>query len=242
MITTDYQVTTETKLKRIAWLSSLDRSKSFNNLMHLFNEDALAVCYHELDAKKAIGVDGVDKAKYGLRLTENIQELVGKLKNMAYIPSNILEVKIPKEGSVGKTRSLGISNFEDKLCQKMMQKILESIYDPIFLECSYGFRRGIGCHDAIRKLRQHLYNNEVESVLDIDLADFFGTINRKILTRMLQEKVKDKKLIRYIVSHVQSGSIIGRRINYPRRRGNPRQYSQPCTCKYFCSLCHRCMV
>jgi RNA-directed DNA polymerase len=207
MITTDYQVTTETKLKRIAWLSSLDRSKSFNNLMHLFNEDALAVCYHELDAKKAIGVDGVDKAKYGLRLTENIQELVGKLKNMAYIPSNILEVKIPKEGSVGKTRSLGISNFEDKLCQKMMQKILESIYDPIFLECSYGFRRGIGCHDAIRKLRQHLYNNEVESVLDIDLADFFGTINRKILTRMLQEKVKDKKLIRYIVRMFKAGVL-----------------------------------
>ncbi|WPY00052.1 Group II intron reverse transcriptase/maturase (plasmid) [Candidatus Megaera polyxenophila] len=207
MITTDYQITTETKLKRIAWLSSLDRSKSFNNLMHLFNEDALAVCYHELDAKKAIGVDGVDKAKYGLRLTENIQELVGKLKNMAYIPSNILEVKIPKEGSVGKTRSLGISNFEDKLCQKMMQKILESIYDPIFLECSYGFRRGIGCHDAIRKLRQHLYNNEVESVLDIDLADFFGTINRKILTRMLQEKVKDKKLIRYIVCMFKAGVL-----------------------------------
>lgn len=61
MITTDYQVTTETKLKRIAWLSSQDKSKSFNNLMHLFNECALTVCYHELDANKAVGVDGVNK-------------------------------------------------------------------------------------------------------------------------------------------------------------------------------------
>lgn len=72
MITTDYQVTTDTKLKRIVWLSSQDKNKSFNNLMHLFNEDALAVCYHELDANKAIGIDGVDKTKYGSRLTENI--------------------------------------------------------------------------------------------------------------------------------------------------------------------------
>jgi group II intron reverse transcriptase/maturase len=207
MITTDYQVITETKLKRIAWLSSQDKSKSFNNLMHLFNEDALAVCYHELDAKKAIGVDGVDKVKYGSRLIWNIRKLVGKLKNMAYIPGDILEVKIPKEESLGKFRTLGISNFEDKICQKMMQKTLESIYDPIFLKCSYGFRTGIGCHDAIRALTQHLYDNEVESVLDIDLANFFGTIDRRILTEMLKEKIQDKKLIRYIVRMFKAGVL-----------------------------------
>ncbi len=207
MITTDYQVTTETKLKRIAWLSSQDKSKSFNNLMHLFNEDALVVCYHELDAKKAIGIDGVDKVRYGSRLTENIQELVGKLKSMAYIPGDIREVKIPKEGSPEKTRTLGISNFEDKICQKMVQKTLESIYDPIFLKCSYGFRSGIGCHDAIRGLMQHLYENEVESILDIDLANFFGTIDRRILTEMLQEKIKDKKLIRYIIRMFKAGVL-----------------------------------
>jgi len=207
MITTDYQVMTETKLKRIAWLSSLDKGKSFNNLMHLFNEDALAVCYQELDAKKAIGMDGVDKDKYGSRLTENIQELVNKLKNMAYIPGDILSVKIPKEGSKVKTRTLGISNLEDKLVQKMMHKILESIYEPIFLKCSYGFRAGVGCHDAIRGLTQHLYDNEVETILDIDLADFFGTIDRRILTEILEEKIKDKKLIRYIVRMFKAGIL-----------------------------------
>ena len=93
----------------------------------------------------------MNKAEYGSKLTENIQELVSKLKNMAYVPGNIREVKVPKEGSPGKTRTLGVANFEDKLCQKMMQKTLESIYDPIFLQCSYGFRAGIGCHDAIRE-------------------------------------------------------------------------------------------
>lgn len=207
MITTDYQVTTKTKLKRIAWLSSKDKSKSFSNLMHLFNEDALESCYHELDEKKAHGVDGVNKAEYGSKLTENIQELVSKLKNMAYVPGNIREVKVPKEGSPGKTRTLGVANFEDKLCQKMMQKTLESIYDPIFLQCSYGFRAGIGCHDAIRELRQHLYDNEVESVLDIDIANFFGTIDRKMLTEMLQEKIQDKKIIRYIVRMFKAGVL-----------------------------------
>ena len=207
MITTEYQVKTGTKLKRIAWLSSKDRGKSFNNLMHLFNEEALTYCYHELDTNKAMGVDGVNKVNYGLNLTENIKELVTKLKNMTYIPGTILEVKIPKEGKPGKYRTLGISNFEDKICQKMMQKILESIYEPIFYKCSYGFRAGIGCHDALRELRQHLDKNEVENVLDIDLANFFCTIDRSILMKMLQEKIQDKRLLRYIARMFKAGIL-----------------------------------
>lgn len=207
MITTEYQVKTGTKLKRIAWLSSKDRGKSFNNLMHLFNEEALTYCYHELDTNKAMRVDGVNKVNYGLNLTENIKELVTKLKNMTYIPGTILEVKIPKEGKPGKYRTLGISNFEDKICQKMMQKILESIYEPIFYKCSYGFRAGIGCHDALRELRQHLDKNEVENVLDIDLANFFCTIDRSIIMKMLQEKIQDKKLLRYIARMFKAGIL-----------------------------------
>ncbi len=207
MITTEYQIKTETKLRRIAWLSSLDKGKSFNNLMHLFNEESLKACYHELGANKASGVDGVNKDKYGSRLKENIQELVGKLKSMTYIPGNILEVVIPKDETGGKTRTLGISNFGDKICQKMMQKTLESIYEPIFLKCSYGFRPGIGCHDTIRDLMKHLYENEVESILDIDLANFFGTIDRRLLTEILQEKIRDKKLIRYIVRMFKAGVL-----------------------------------
>lgn len=207
MITTDYQLLTETKLKRIAWLSSKDKGKRFNNLMHLFNEESLTVCYHELDANKAMGVDSIDKVRYGSELTENIAKLVNKLKNMTYVPGNIREVKIPKEGKPGNYRTLGISNFEDKICQKMMQKILSSIYDPIFHKSSYGFRTGIGCHDAVRELQQHLYGNEVESVLDIDLANFFGSIDRKILMKMLQEKIRDKKLLRYIARMFKAGVL-----------------------------------
>ena len=207
MITSDNQKLTETKLKRIAWMSSKDGGKKFNNLMHLFNEESLTACYHELDGKKVIGIDGVSKADYGENLQENILNLVNKMKGMSYKPGNIREVKIPKEGCPGKFRTLGISNFEDKIVQKMMQKVLESIYDPIFLKGSYGFRPGIGCHDAIRGLMDHLSTNEVESVIDIDLANFFGTIDRNIVIELLQEKIEDKKLLRYITRMFKSGIL-----------------------------------
>jgi hypothetical protein len=53
---------TDTKLKRIAWLSARDPHKRFACLMHHVNEESLAACFHELDGKKAVGIAGVSKA------------------------------------------------------------------------------------------------------------------------------------------------------------------------------------
>ena len=203
----EFQELTATKLQRITWLSSRDKNKCFSNLMHLFNEESLEGCYRELARNKAPGIDQVSKGEYGKQLTANLEELVKKLKRMSYRPGNLREVKIPKEGKPGETRSLAISNFEDKLIQRMMHKVLESIYEPTFLDCSYGFRPGRGCHDAVRALRQHLYENEVETIIDVDLANYFGTINREALLNILSKRIADKKLIRYVVRMLKSGVL-----------------------------------
>ena len=113
------------------------------------------------------------------------------MKRMAYRPGPVRQAMIPKEAKPGAVRPLGISNFEDKIVQKMTQKVLDSIYEPVFLNCSYGFRRGIGCHDAIKDLHQHLYKNKVQTIIDIDIANYFGSIDRKLLEGMFREKIKD---------------------------------------------------
>lgn len=96
---------------------------------------------------------------------------------------------------------------EDKIVQKMVQKILESIYDPIFLNCSYGFRPGKGCHDAIRDLQHHLHESITQTIIDIDLQNFFGTIDHEILEGILKEKIKDTKFIRYINRMFKAGVL-----------------------------------
>ena len=152
---------TNTKLNRIAWLSEQDSRKKFECLMHLFNYESLVECFHELDKNKAVGIDGVNKMAYATNLDRNIQELIAQMKNMAYRPGPVREVLIPKEGKPGATRPLGISNLEDKVVQKMMQKVLERIYEPLFLDCSHGFRPGRSCHTAIQALQDHLYKNNI---------------------------------------------------------------------------------
>lgn len=204
---TETQTLTGTKLKRIAELSRGDPERRYESLMHHINHESLKECFYELNGKKAVGIDGVDKATYAENLDQNLIILIARMKTMSYRPGPVREVLIPKEGKPGATRPLGISNLEDKIVQSMMQKILESIYEPIFLECSFGFRPGIGCHDAIRALQHYLFENEVQTVIDIDLKNFFGTIDHEILEGMLKEKIMDTKFMRYINRMFKAGVL-----------------------------------
>lgn len=162
---------TETKLTRIAYLSAQDQNRTFGILMHHINEESLEECFKLIDGNKAKGIDNISKKEYGENLKENLSDLMSRMKRMGYRPQPVKRVMIPKEN--GKTRPLGISVFEDKIVQKMTQRILEAIYDPIFKDCSYGFRPKKGCHDAIKALRQHLVSNNTQTIIDVDLADFF---------------------------------------------------------------------
>jgi RNA-directed DNA polymerase len=201
------QVNTDTALAEIAWLSANNPHQVYHSLMHQINVDSLRRCFDRLDGRKAVGVDQVSKAIYGENVTENLEDLIARMKSMAYRPGPVREVLIPKEGKKGATRPLGISNFEDKLVQKRMQDILESIYEPLFFDFSYGFRPKRSCHDAVKDLRAHLFKEEVEVVIDVDLANFFGKIDHDIVKDMLGMKIKDSKFMRYITRMFKSGVL-----------------------------------
>jgi len=38
----------------------------------------------------------------------------------------------------------------------MTRRILEAIYEPVFIKTSYGYRPGKSCHDALRQLNQEV--------------------------------------------------------------------------------------
>jgi RNA-directed DNA polymerase len=207
MRSTESQGTTATKLARIAWLSERDSTKVFDCLMHHFNVESLKGCYRELSGSKARGVDKIDKAQYGEHLDRNLNELVDRMKRMGYQPGPVRQVLIPKENNSNAKRPLGIGNFEDKLVQKMMQKVLESIYEPMFLKQSFGFRPNKGCHDAIKALDKYLYEGKVQTILDVDLENFFGTIDHEQLLTILRAKIKDKRFMRYVGRMLKSGIL-----------------------------------
>lgn len=208
MRTPESQENADTVLTEIAYLSAQNPAQVFHSLMHHINVGSLQRCFNKLDGKKAVGVDGVSKAEYGENLQANLEDLIGRMKRMGYRPQAVRQVLIPKEGKPGATRPLGIGCFEDKLVQGRVHELLESIYEPLFLGWSYGFRPGRSCHDAIKDLRNHLYSEEVEVIIDVDLANFFGTIDHGILKELLSRKIKDSKFLRYISRMLKAGILV----------------------------------
>lgn len=89
----------------------------------------------------------------------------------------------------------------------MVRKVLEVIYEPLFLDCSYGFRPGRGPHDAVRALHRHLYSHDVESVIDVDLASYFDSIDQSRLLGMLGEKIADTRFLRYVARLLKAGVL-----------------------------------
>ena len=162
----------ETKLARIAQISKEKPKEVFTSLYHLINEELLMICHKELNANKASGLDGITKTEYELNLQENIAELARKLQNMSYIPPPVKRKYIPKAN--GKMRGLAIANYEDKIVQLALKKIIEPIYEPKFTSDMFGFRSNRGCHDALKSLNRNIENGKVSYVVDADIKAYVG--------------------------------------------------------------------
>lgn len=191
------------------WIASVAKSRKnerLNNLFRFFNIENLRRAYHEISGSKAVGSDGITKEKYGKRLEENLQDLHGRMRRMAYRPSAARLVLIPKPD--GRKRPIAISNFEDKLVQKVAADILTAIYDRTFRRFSFGFRPGRSCHGAIGYLYNKLRRHNLPWVVDVDLKDFFNTIDHQRLLEILSLRISDRKVLRYIARMLKAGILV----------------------------------
>jgi group II intron reverse transcriptase/maturase len=200
----------DTKLKQISLRSKQESGYEINWLMQHVSVDNLSRCFKDLDGKKAIGVDKISKEEYGRDLDRNLENLVSRLKTMSYRPQAVRQVNIPK--ATGGTRPLGISTTEDKLVQSMFGKLLEAIYEPLFLNCSYGFRPDRNCHQAIKDMNSFMFGERNTIVVEIDFKNFFGSIKHEYLLGILGERIKDNKFLRYVSRMLKSGILDGNQV------------------------------
>jgi RNA-directed DNA polymerase len=196
--------TLETKLTRIAELAKRRPRVKLQTLIHAIDEEALKACHRELKGNKAAGIDEVTKQEYDKNLQENIEGLLARMKRQAYKPQPVRRVYIPKADGK-KMRPLGIPAYEDKLVQKALNDILTAIYETEFLDCSYGFRPGRSCHDAIKAVREILETKKISYVVDADIKGFFDNVDHKWLMKFLEERIQDPNLLRLISRFLKAG-------------------------------------
>src|SRR5262245_65748544 len=153
-------------------------------------------------------------------LEEQLDRLHGELKSDTYQPLPVRRQLIPKAGQPGKFRPLGIPAIYDRVCQQALLNRLEPIFEPVFDDASFGYRRGRSTKDALRKLWREIQSGS-EWIVDGDLKDFFGSVDHEKLLTLVAQRVADGRVLRLIRAMLKAGSYGQGRL-FPTERGTPQ--------------------
>jgi len=151
------------------------------------------------------GVDGMSVEELGEYLTAHKDEISRAILDGKYRPKPVLRVEIPKEG--GKKRPLGIPTAVDRVIQQAIAQALIPIYEPKFVETSYGFRPRRSAHDALKKCLEYI-DDGYKYVVDMDLEKFFDTVNQSKMIQLLSRDIEDGRVISLIHKFMRAGVVV----------------------------------
>jgi RNA-directed DNA polymerase len=192
-------------LDRVRQVAERDKEVKFTALLHHITVESLKDAYRAIRPKAAPGVDGQTWEAYGQNLEANLRDLHRRLHSGAYRAKPSRRVHIPKAD--GRQRPLGIASLEDKIAQRAVVEVLNCIYEADFLGFSYGFRPGRSQHDALDALAVGIYRRKVNWALDCDVADFFTKLDHAWLTKFLEHRIADPRVLRLIQKWLKAGVI-----------------------------------
>jgi RNA-directed DNA polymerase len=220
MAETSSSTTVSTKLEQIAKLAREMPQAALTTLAHHIDIDWLREAYRHTRKDGATGIDRQTADEYARNLDDNLRALLERGKSGSYVAPPVRRVHIPK-GDGSQTRPIGIPTFEDKVLQRAVAMVLEAVYEQSFLDCSYGFRPGRSAHQALRVVQSQTVKMAGRWVLEVDLQNFFGTLDHCQLRNIVRKRVRDGVLLRLIGKWLNAGVMEDGAIEYPES-GTPQ--------------------
>jgi group II intron reverse transcriptase/maturase len=190
------------KLALIAAKARNEPNVQFNNLLHHLTYELIEECLAKIPKNSAPGVDGMTVEQARQNLSWLLPPLLKQIHQGRYEAPPVRRVYIPKAD--GKQRPLGVPAVIDRAIQAATAKILGEIYEQDFLPCSFGFRRDLSCHHALATASQ-LVSRGMAHALEVDIRDFFGSLDHGWLRRFLSLRIGDDRVLKLIDAWLKSG-------------------------------------
>jgi len=128
-------------------------------------------------------------AFFYINLEKEIIKLEQEIVSQRYQPSGYTCFIITDP----KTRKICAANFRDRVVHHAICNVIEPHLDKKLIYDTYACRKGKGTHAAMKRAQVFLRKNEY--YLKCDIQKYFETINHEILKKILNKKLKDKKVI-----------------------------------------------
>jgi hypothetical protein len=143
-----------------------------------------------------------DVAGFEYRLEENLVSLRHELLSQSYVPGRYASFLIHEP----KRRLISAAPFRDRVVHHALCNLMEPVFERGFVSDSYANRVGKGTHRALD--RAQVWARRFRFVLQVDIRQFFPSIDHAILRRRLATRVKDSKLLWLIDTILASGADV----------------------------------
>ena len=208
--------------RRLAdWLNPTEAKKVHSLIDKVYQRKNLEIAWERVRSQRG---------KWGSRWTESGRfccasglaagSVTKELSDKAYQPQPVSQVQIPKTGKPGEYRMLGIPTIYDRVCQQALLNRMEPIFEPIFDDANFGYRRGRSTQEALRKVWKEI-DSGGEWIVDADLKDFFGSVDHAKLLRLVAQRVADGRVLSLIEAMLKAGRYGEGRL-FPTERGTPQ--------------------
>ena len=189
----------------VDWVRLTGARKVHSLVDKVYKMKNLELAWQKVRQNRGVGgIDGQSIEEFEGNLVENLERLHKELKADTYRPQPVRQKMIPKPGQPGKLRPLGIPTVYGRVCQQALLNRLEPIFDPVFDEANFGYRKGRSTKDALRKIWKEVQEG-CEWILDADLKDFFGSVDHEKLMTLVNQCVSDGRVLRLIESILKAG-------------------------------------
>ena len=160
-------------------------------------------------------------AMFEENLDANLDALQRDLKTRGqFVPKPLRRVWIPKDTKGKKLRPLGIPAVRDRVAQEVVRRLLEPIFEPLFHDCSFGFRPKRSCHMAIERLLSFHQDGD-RVTLDADIAGLFDNIPHKLIVDAVAEEVADGNILNLVKKFLAAG-VMDNGVFKPTSIGTPQ--------------------
>lgn len=181
-----------------------------SNLMNrVSSRDSLYAAWRKVRANRgAAGVDAISITQFEKNLEPNLIELSNNLRDKSYEPLPARYVNVPK--SNGKLRELAIPTVRDRVAQRAVLDHIEPLFEPNFLDCSFGFRPGRSTEMAVQRIVLARARGFGWTV-DADIKDCFPSIDHALLMTDLRRSLDDQNVLELIALWLDAGALDGTR-------------------------------
>lgn len=193
--------------------------EALHNLHGFIDEAIMLESYNSLNKQSSSGVDGETWDTYGKGIMPKLSQLLNEFREGRFRAPNIRRIYIKKDN--GKLRPIGIPTIEDKVLQGSVKNVIEPIYEEMFKPFSYGFRPGRSQHQAIEYMFQEVRTKGIRYIINVDIQNYFGTINHSLLRSFLDKRVKDGIIRKMLNKWLKAGVLEDKNLSYPKE-GTPQ--------------------